>query len=73
MADSHDAGERPHTPIAYGFARLKGIAFRSMESALGQTLLNARGGLLHLAGHLRTNTWRGQSEAQLVIEDAARP
>lgn len=28
MADSPDAGDRPHTPIAYGFARLKGIAFR---------------------------------------------
>ena len=53
--------------------RLKGIAFRSIESGLGDVLLNARGGALHLVGHLRTNVWRGQSETQLVIEDAARP
>ncbi len=51
--------------------RLKAIAFRSAESKLGQALLNARGGTLLLAGHLRVDTWKGREQAQLVIEDGA--
>ena len=53
--------------------RLKGIAFRAMESALGPALLQHRGGTLHLAGHLRADTWRGDRQVQFVIEDAAHP
>ena len=54
-----------------GGGRLKGIAFRSAESELGQALLNAHGGPLHLAGHLRVDTWQGRNGAQLIIEDGA--
>ena len=54
-----------------GGARLKAIAFRSLATPLGQALLQARGGTLHLAGHLRADDWRGEGEVQLVIEDAA--
>ncbi len=53
--------------------RLGGIAFRAADRALGETLLQARSSLLHIAGHLRENTWQGRSEIQLVIEDAAVP
>lgn len=53
--------------------RLGGIAFRAADRALGETLLQTRGSLLHLAGHLRENTWQGRSEIQLVIDDAAVP
>lgn len=53
--------------------RLGGIAFRAADRALGETLLQARSSLLHLAGHLRENTWQGRSEIQLVIDDAAMP
>lgn len=53
--------------------RLGGIAFRSADRALGETLLQARNALLHLAGHLRENNWRGRSDIQLVIDDAAVP
>jgi single-stranded-DNA-specific exonuclease len=54
-----------------GGGRLKAIAFRCVGTPLGQALLQARGGVLHLAGHLRADEWRGQGEVQLVIEDAA--
>jgi single-stranded-DNA-specific exonuclease len=54
-----------------GGARLKAIAFRSVATPVGQALLQARGGTLHLAGHLRADEWRGEDEVQLVIEDAA--
>lgn len=53
--------------------RLGGIAFRAADRALGEILLQARSSLLHLAGHLRENTWQGRSEIQLVIDDAAVP
>lgn len=56
-----------------GGGRLGAIAFRSVETELGQALLNARGGVLHLAGALRKNEWRDRTDIQLVIADAARP
>ncbi len=51
--------------------RLKAIAFRVLERPLGRALLEAHGGRLHLAGHLRADEWRGRREVQLHIEDAA--
>jgi len=51
--------------------RLKGIAFRSAESPLGQALLAARGGSLHVVGHLRADNWQGRQDVQLIIEDGA--
>jgi single-stranded-DNA-specific exonuclease len=52
-------------------ARLKGIAFRSAGTPLGQALIQARGAAIHLAGHLRADSWQGREETQLLIEDAA--
>ncbi len=54
-------------------ARLKAIAFRSLENDLGPALLAARGGALHLAGALRPDRWNGADDVQLFIDDAARP
>jgi single-stranded-DNA-specific exonuclease len=51
--------------------RLKAIAFRCLEEPLGQALLHHQGRYLHLAGHLRSDSWQGQDAVQLVIEDAA--
>jgi len=56
-----------------GGGRMGGIAFRSADTPLGQGLLNARGGVLHLLGVLRKNEWQGRTQVQLVISDAARP
>ena len=53
--------------------RLKAISFNSVDSDLGQALLRAAGGRIHLAGTIRADTWQGRTEAQLVIDDAAFP
>lgn len=55
-----------------GGTRLKSIAFRCAGSPVGEALLNARGGALHVAGHLAVDTWQGRRNPQFVIEDAAR-
>jgi single-stranded-DNA-specific exonuclease len=52
-------------------ARLKAIAFRALEGPLGPVLLQSGGAPLHLAGHLRPDTWQGRNEVQLLIDDAA--
>jgi single-stranded-DNA-specific exonuclease len=54
-----------------GAARLKGIAFRALESPLGPALLKGQGQGFHLAGHIRANNWQGREEVQLVVDDAA--
>lgn len=51
--------------------RLKGIAFRAADNALGQALMQSHGARLHIAGHLRADDWNGRRQAQLIIEDAA--
>ncbi len=53
-----------------GTCRIDGIAFRVAETPLGEALL-ARKTALHLAGHLRINSFNGRETVQLVLEDAA--
>ncbi|MDE0056668.1 MAG: single-stranded-DNA-specific exonuclease RecJ [Defluviicoccus sp.] len=55
-----------------GGPRLKGIAFRSAGTALGDALLATGGAPLHLAGHLRADRWQGRDAVEFAIEDAAR-
>ena len=52
-------------------ARLAAIAFRAAETPLGRLLAETRGAAIHVAGHLRHDTWRGGDAAQVAIEDAA--
>lgn len=52
-------------------ARLDAIAFRSADTELGQALLKARGGRIHVAGRLKAEEWNGQMRVQLLLEDAA--
>jgi single-stranded-DNA-specific exonuclease len=52
-------------------ARLAAIAFRAAETPLGRLLAETRGAAIHVAGHLRRDTWRGEGAAQVAIEDAA--
>jgi len=56
---------------ADGTGRLKAIAFRAADSALGAALLGASGQPLHIAGNLRSDEWQGRVSAQLFIDDAA--
>ncbi|MDX1574602.1 MAG: single-stranded-DNA-specific exonuclease RecJ, partial [Kiloniellales bacterium] len=51
--------------------RLKAIAFRALDGALGKALLRGSGLPLHLAGKLRLDAWAGGDAVQFIIEDAA--
>lgn len=55
-----------------GGARLKAIAFRSVDTDLGKALLAHGGAPFHLAGKLRLDNWQGRAQAQLILDDAAR-
>jgi len=55
-----------------GGTSLKGIAFRAMDSALGEMLLKAGSAPLHLAGHVSINEWNGKKTVDFQIVDAAR-
>ena len=54
-------------------ASIAGVAFRAAQEPLGQALLSARGGKLHIAGTLSINRWGGTECSQLRIIDAAVP
>ena len=54
-------------------ARIEGIAFRAVGSALGDLLMNSGGMPVHVAGTLRRDTWGGRDRIELTIEDAADP
>ena len=47
------------------------IAFRAQGTALGEALLRAQGGPLHLAGELSLNRFGGRTKVQLRILDCA--
>ncbi|MCE9507855.1 MAG: single-stranded-DNA-specific exonuclease RecJ [Alphaproteobacteria bacterium] len=55
-----------------GGASLKGIAFRAMDSALGEMLLQSGAAPLYLAGHVSVNEWNGKKTVDFQIVDAAR-
>lgn len=52
-------------------ASLEAIAFRCVDTPLGNLLCHAGGHALHVAGSLSINAWMGEEKPQLVIEDAA--
>ncbi len=53
-----------------GGPRLKAMLFRAGEGPLAAALLD-RGAPLHLAGHLRAETWNGTTTASFFVADAA--
>lgn len=54
-----------------GKAPLNAIAFRAADTPVGRLIAEAKGRAIHLAGHLRRDTWRGGDAVQLVVDDAA--
>ena len=54
-------------------ARLDAVAFRAADQPLGKALLSSGGMPLHVAGHLRRDTWNGRDRLELVVEDVANP
>jgi single-stranded-DNA-specific exonuclease len=59
------------TLIAANGARLEAAAFRVGDTPLAKLLRNGEGRPLHLAGHLRRDTWNGRDGVELIVEDAA--
>lgn len=53
-------------------SRLDAIAFRALQTPLGDLLLGSRGSSLHLAGTLNADMWQGGRRVQLRILDAAK-
>ena len=51
--------------------RLNGIAFRAVDTDMGQALIKHGGAPFHIAGKIRINTWQGRSSAQILVDDAA--
>ena len=51
--------------------RLSGIAFRAVDTDMGQALIHHGGAPFHIAGKIRINTWQGRSTAQILVDDAA--
>jgi single-stranded-DNA-specific exonuclease len=54
-----------------GGAQLNAIAFRAADTPVGRLLGEAKGRAIHLAGHLRRDTWRGGDAVRLVVDDVA--
>lgn len=55
-------------------SRLEAVAFRAVGSPLGEALTSAAAGMpIHIAGHLRRDTWNGRERTELMIEDVADP
>jgi single-stranded-DNA-specific exonuclease len=54
-----------------GGKRLKVLMFRAAETPVGEALLAGGGTRLHLAGHLRAETFNGASSVGFFISDAA--
>ncbi len=52
--------------------RLDGIAFRAVETPLGDFLFASRGASIHVAGSISADLWQGQRRVQLRVSDAAK-
>lgn len=52
-------------------ARLKAIAFRAVDTPLGEALLRGNGAPIHVAGELSADEWRGERRVQFSIDDVA--
>jgi single-stranded-DNA-specific exonuclease len=64
-----------HLRLALGEAvgpdRLAAIAFRVADTPLGRFLAATGGRAIHLAGHLRRDSWNGGERVQFTVVDAA--
>jgi single-stranded-DNA-specific exonuclease len=50
---------------------IQAIAFRAVDTALGEFLFKNRGRTVHIAGSLSGNYWNGNRTVQFRISDAA--
>jgi single-stranded-DNA-specific exonuclease len=52
-------------------ARVKALLFRAGDGAMAAALMDRAGGLLHLAGHVRAESWNGHESVGFFVQDAA--
>ena len=52
-------------------SRLDAIAFRAVGQPVGDAIQRSNGMPLHVAGHLRRDTWGGRTKIELQVEDVA--
>ncbi len=62
---------RAYVEAEGGGKRLKALLFRGAETAVGEALLGGRDTRLHLAGHLRVETFNGGTGVGFTIADAS--
>lgn len=53
--------------------RLEAVAFRASGQPVGEILLGSAGLPIHVAGHLKRDSWGGREKIELMIDDAADP
>lgn len=64
-----------HVSCMFGSPRggkVKAIAFRCTDNDIGSALLNAKGELFDVVGQIKTDTWQGCKNIQIVINDLKR-
>jgi single-stranded-DNA-specific exonuclease len=54
-----------------GGGRLKAVAFRAVDTPLGEAMLNSGGRAVSLAGRLRLNEWMGSVTCEFQVDDIA--
>ena len=55
-----------------GGARVKALLFRAGDSPIAAALSDPAGGMLHLAGNLRAESWQGRESVGFFVKDAAK-
>ena len=70
-ADQAGTGHVRCTLVASDGTKLKAIAFRSLNTELGELLLSERNHPIHIAGRLVADEWGAKRVPSLQIEDAA--
>jgi single-stranded-DNA-specific exonuclease len=55
-----------------GGARVKALLFRAGDGPVAQALSDTAGGMLHLAGNLRAESWQGRESVGFIVVDAAK-
>ncbi|WP_412057883.1 single-stranded-DNA-specific exonuclease RecJ [Bartonella sp. DGB2] len=72
IAASFVGGQHVRCSLAnFSGQRLEAIAFRAVNSPLGDFLLQNIGEIVHLVGQLELNEWNGRTRVQLQVLDAA--
>lgn len=68
-AEKMGVGHLRCTLLGEDGSKMKAVAFRVAETALGETLLSSKNKYLHVAGTVRLDTWGGRRDVSCTIDD----